>query len=350
VHYLWHGGQVSGDTAAPQVATSNGTNGTSAPQKPAPGVVTPTPTPKNGEGAVAKGPGIADTPPKPKNPWGDSSLKVPLKFKGKEEEVEFNSVDDLTRIAQKARLADSQGERANKAEAQLKAILEMGEDAFFKARGINPEEYVMKKAQEMLRLQEMSADQRAIETARQEAAAAKQQAASIQAEFQRLQQERAQEAQWQQEGPQWEAALKSRDRIGDKAYTELAANIAAFLVQNGIEATPEQICGEADEQWNKTAARYATGSPTRTFQAIAANLDPGEALKVLAPRLTPELLWGVLSDDAARRQVMAFGLAWHKGLKGTQTATQPPAQPRNRDQSGKYLTESEWRAKRDSMK
>ena len=344
---------MSGEVAAPAAPVPS--NGTAAPTKPAPGVTTPTPTPKNGEGAVATAPsaGEATQTPKPKNPWGDGSLKVPIKFKGKEEFAEVNSLDDFARLAQRAKLSDESSKRAAEAERKLQAIIDAAQKdklAYLKAAGIDPEAFVLEQAQEMLKRQEMTAEQRQVAQAQAEAKAARDEAVRIKAEWEKLQQERALDAQWQEEGPQWEAALKTRNRIGDKAYIEIASKIADFLTSNGIEATPEQICAEADEQWNKQALGIVEASPQKALEALAPKLDPAAALQILGPRLTPELLWGALQSDEARRQIMSLGLAWHKGTK---TPTPKPATTTStqaRNTKGQYRTESEWRAEREKQK
>lgn len=306
---------------------SNGTtNGSSAATAPAPGVSTPTPTPKNGEGAVA---------PAPAKPAGWSPIKRELPFNdGRKLAFELRTEEDLDRHLYKSEHFDKTHKerlRLEKENAELLRLAKESPREFLKAAGHDWQQLMKSAIEEELRTAQMTQEQRAVEQARREAQRIKKQEAERYEQLQREHQELLQRHEWAQQEPHWRAALEKRGRLGDEAYLTLLSQVGVELSE--LNLSPEQVATEADERWASMVESYLDKAPVETL------------LKRLQSRLTPQQLWSLLGDDTQRKALMSEGLKWHKSLKGTQSATPPPVQPK-REEPREYMTPAEWAAER----
>jgi len=295
-----------------------GSNGTSAPQSPAPGVTSQTPAPKSGEGAVAPKPALGSTTPA----WQPIKLKLPVRD-GEPEEVELASEEEAVRTAIRAKQFD----RANKERLQLQRQLEdmkaraaRGDPEALKALGFDPEAYFTKRLEEEARRAGLSEQDRAIDDARRRTEAAERKAEAIQQQMRAHLEEQAEARAWDALEPRLKAAMAQHEMIGDTYAMERIERVAQEFISAGLDVPPEQVVAEA-------AAR-----DKEQFQARVGKVPAAALRKLLSPEQFKELAGIYLQE-------------W-KAARGATTATPPPQKAvETKTEASQYIDEYEARRK-----
>ena len=274
-------------------------NGSSAPTSAAPGVSTPTATPKSGEGAVVPsgeaGESNVTAPPKPA--W---AYKGKLKLGETEEDVELDE-DTLKRRLVAAKAADKYSKEAKqlaREKAEREARKQRGEILEDDAA---KEAWFQKRLQEEARRLEMPEAERQKEDAERRIAAIEARARAAEQRARQLEYAQAEEAEWKQLGPQLEAGMKAHGMIGDTFAMDSISQVAQEFLDAKLDVPVDVVLKEAAE---RDAKKW------------------DERLGKLTPELAPQV-WKKLPAEVRK----AFGFMAAEDYRRSKSNIPAPAAP-----------------------